>query len=148
MVAVFIVQLLSHARFSATTWTAAHQAPLSSATSQSLLKLVSIESAILSNHLVLGQPLSFCPQSFPASGSFPMSQWQKCWSFNFSISPSNEYSGLISFRIDWFDLLAARGTLKSIFQNNNSKASILWHSAFSMVQLISIHGYSYLQSAL
>ena len=82
---------------------------------------------------------SSCPQSFLASGYFPMSglciRWPKCWSFSFSISPSNEYSGLISFRIDWFDLLAVQGTLKSLLQHHNSKPSILWHSAFFMVQL-------------
>ena len=84
-------------------------------------------------------PFSSCPQSFPSSGSFLKSvlciRWSKFWSFSFSISPSNEYSGLISFRMDWLDLLAAQGTLKSLLQHYSSKASILWHSAFFMVQL-------------
>ena len=84
-------------------------------------------------------PFSSCPQSFPASGSFQMSQlcirWPKYWSFNFSISPSNEHPGLISFRMDWLDLLAVHGTLKSLVQHHSSKASILWHSAFFIVQL-------------
>ena len=83
---------------------------------------------------------SSCPQSFWVSGSFPMSRlftirWPKYWSFSFSIRPSNEYSGLISFRMDWFDLLAVQGILKSLFQHHSSKASILWHSVFFMVQL-------------
>ena len=100
------VKLLSHVRFIATLWTVACQASLSFTISWSLLRIMSIESCplILSNHLILCQPFS-CLQSFPASGSFPM-RWPKYWSFSFSISPSNEYSGLISFRMDWFDLLA------------------------------------------
>ena len=85
-------------------------------------------------------PFSSCLQSFPESGSFPMSQffsirWPKYWSFSFSISPSNEYSGMTSFRMDWFDLLAVQGTLKSLLQHHSSKASILWYSAFFMAQL-------------
>ena len=93
-----------------------------------------------SNHLILCHPFSSCPQSSPASGSFPVSQLftsggQRIGSFSFSISPSNEHSGLISFRTDWFDLLAVQGTLKSLLQHHNSKVSILWHSAFFMVQL-------------
>ena len=80
-------------------------------------------------------PFSSHLQSFPGSGSFPMNQWPKFWRFSFSISPSNEYSGLISFRIDWFDLRAVLGTLKSLFQHHNSKPSILWHSAFFFVEL-------------
>ena len=84
-------------------------------------------------------PFSSCPQSFPASGSFPMSQlcirWPKYWTFSFNISPSNEYSGLISFRMDWLDLLAVQGTLKSLLQHHSSKVSILWRSIFSIVQL-------------
>ena len=88
---------------------------------------------MLPNHVILCQPLSFCPQSFPAIRVFSNEsvlriRWPKCWSFNFSIHISNEYSGLISFRIDWFDLLAAQGTLKSILQNNNSKPSILYRA--------------------
>ena len=90
-----------------------------------------------SNHLTLCRPLSSCPQSFPASGSFPMSQlrWPKYWSFSFNISTSNEHPGLISFRMDWLDLLAVQGTLKSLLQHHSTKASILRHSAFSTVQL-------------
>ena len=93
-----------------------------------------------SNHLILCRPFSSCFQSFPASMSFPMSQFftssgPKYWSFSFSISPSNEYSGLISFRMDWLDLLAVQGTLKSLLQHHSSKESVLWHSAFFMVQL-------------
>ena len=104
-------------------WTAARQASLSITNFRSLLKLLSIESVMPSNQLIL------C-QSFPASGSFPMStlhfRWPKYWSFSFNISPSNEYSGLISFRIDWFDLLAVQRTLKSLLQHHSAKASVLW----------------------
>ena len=97
-----------------------------------------IESVIPSNRLILCHPFSFCLRSFPASGSFLVSQffrWPKYWSFSFSISPSNEYSGLISFRMDWLHLLAVQGTLKSLLQHNSSKASILRRSAFFIVQL-------------
>ena len=115
------------------------QASLSITNSQSLLNFMSIESVTPSNHLILCHPFSWL-QSFPALGSFPVSQFfasgeQKYWSFSFSISPSNVYSGLISFRIDWFDLLAVQGTLKSLLQHHSSEASILWHLAFFMVQL-------------
>ena len=108
--------------------------------SWSLLKFMLIEPMMLSNHLILYIPLLFCLQSFPASQSFPMSQlchmgWPKYWSFSFSNSPFSKYSGLISFRIDWFDLLAVQGTLKSLLQHHSSKASILWCSVFFMVQL-------------
>ena len=120
-------------------WTATHQASLSLTISQILLKLMPIELLLPSNHLILYCPFSSCPQSFPASGSFPLSQlcirWPKDWRFSFSISASNEYSGLISFRIDWFDLLAVKGTLKSLLQHHKLKASILWHSVFFMVLL-------------
>ena len=104
-------------------------------------KLMSIESVMPSNHLILCRPLqSFCLQSFPASGSFSSEsvlciRWPKCWSFSFSISPCNEYLGLISFRIEWLDLLAVQGTLKSLLQHHSSKASILQCSAFFVVQL-------------
>ena len=133
------VRLLSHVRLFATPWTAARQASLSIANSGSLLKLMSIESVLPSSHIILCRPL-LPPSIFPESGSFPMSQFftsgsQKYWSFSFSISPSNEYSGLISFRIDWLDLLAVQGTLKSLLQHHSSKASILSHSAFFIVQL-------------
>ena len=106
---------------------------------QSVLKPMSIESMMPSNHLILCRPLLLCLQSFPASRSFPESalriKWPKCWSFSFRISPSNEYSGLIFFRIDEFDLLTVHGTLRSLLQHHNSKASILLCSAFFMVQL-------------
>ena len=125
---------------SATPWTAACQVPLSSAVSQSLLKFTSFESVMLSNHLMLWQPLQLLPSIFPNIRVFSKEsvlhiRWPKYWSFSFSISPSDEYSGLISFRIDWFDLLAVEGTLKSLLQHHSSKASILRCSAFFIVQL-------------
>ena len=127
--ASIVVQTLSCVRLFGTPWTTAFQASLSITNSQSLLKLRSIESVMPSNHPILCHPFSSCLQSFPASGSFPKSQffpWRpKYWSFSFSISLSNEYSGLIPFRIDWFDLLAVQRTLKSPFQHHSSKASIL-----------------------
>ena len=98
------------------------------------LKLMSIESVMPSKHLIF-RPFPSCLQSFPASGSFLMVRWPKYWSFTFRISPSNEYSGLISFQIDWLDLLVVQGTLKSLLQHPSSRASILWHSAFLIVQL-------------
>ena len=120
-----------------TLWTAACQASLSFTISQSLLKLMSTESMMPSNHLILWCPLLLLPQSFPASGSFPnesaLIRWPRYWSF--SICPSNEYSGLIYFKIDWFDLLAFQETLKSLLQHRSLKASILRSSAFFMVQL-------------
>ena len=135
----FSFSVLSDFFFFVTPRMAACQASLSFTISQSLLKLMRIESVMPSNHLILDCPFSFCSQSFPASGFFPMSQslhrWSKNWSFSFSISPSNEYSKLIFFRIDWLDLLAVQGTLKSLLQHHNSKASILWQSAFFKVQL-------------
>ena len=120
-------------------WTAARQALLSSTISQSLLKFMSIESMMLSNHLILWCSL-LLPSVFPniqvfSSESTHRITWPKYWSFGFSISPCNEYSGLISFRIDWFDLLAVQGTLRNLLQHHNSKASILWCLAFFMVQL-------------
>ena len=119
MATVNSVQLLSYVQLFATLWTAARQASLAITNSQSLLKLMSIELVMPSNHLSLCCPLLLLPQTFPASGSFQMSQFfisggQIYWSFSFSISPSSEYSGLISFRIDWFDLLAVQGTLKKL----------------------------------
>ena len=134
------VQLLSHVRLFETPWTAAHQASLSITNSQSLLKLMSIESVMLSNHLILCHPFLLLPLIFGSIRVFSnesvfRSRWPKYWSFSFSISPSNEYSGLISFRIDWLDLLADQGTLKSLLQHHSSKASILWCSAFFIVQL-------------
>ena len=106
----------------------------------SLLKLMSIESVIPSNHLILCQPLLSPPSIFPRVRDFSNEsvlriRWPKYWSFSFSISPCNEHPGLISFRIDWLDLLEAQGTLKSLLQHHSSKASILWHSAFFIVQL-------------
>ena len=120
-------------------WTAAHQASLSFTISQNLLTFKSIESVMLSNHLILCHPL-LLPSIFPSIMVFPSElavcmRWAKYWSFSFSISPFNEYSRLISFRIDWCDLLAVQGTLKSLFQHHSSKASILQCSAFFMVQL-------------
>ena len=134
------VQSLSHVWLFATPWTAAFQASLSITNSQSLLKLMSIESVMPSNHLILYHPLLLLPSIFPSIRVFSNEsvlriRWPKYWSFSFSISPSNEYSGLISFRMDWLDLLAAQGTLKSLLQHHNSKAFILWHLAFFMVQL-------------
>ena len=130
----------------ATPWTAAHQAYLYITNSRSLLKLVSIESVMPSNHLILCHPLLLQPSIFPSIMAFSSEsvlhiRWPKYWSFSFSISPSNEYSGLISFRTDWFDLLAVQGTLKSLLQHHSSKASILQCSAFFTVQLLSVHDY-------
>ena len=127
-----------------TPWTATHQASLSITISQSLLKLMSIESVVPSNHFILCHPLLFLPSIFPSIRVFSNEstlhiRWPKYWSFSFSISPSNEYSLLISFNIDWFDLLAVQGTLKSLLQHHNSKISILWCSAFFMVQLLHLH---------
>ena len=134
------IQLLGHFWLSATPWTAANQATLSIINSWSLLKLMSIESVMPSNHLILCHPLLLPSSIFPSIRVFSNEpvlcfRWPKYWSFSFSISPSNEYSGLISFRMDWFDLLAVQGTLKSLLQHHSSKASILWRSAFFMVQL-------------
>ena len=134
------VQSLSCVQLFATPWTAACQASLSVTNSWSLLKPMSTESVMPSNHLVLCHPLFLLPSIFPSIRVFSNEsvlriRWPKYWNFSFRISPSNEYSGLISFRIDWFDLLAVQGTLKCLLQHHNSKASILWHSAFFMVQL-------------
>ena len=138
---------LSHVWLFATPWTAARQASLSITNSQSLLKLMSIESVMPSNHLILCRPLLFLPSIFSSIRVFSNEsvlhiRWPKYWSFSFSISPSNEYSGLISFRMGWFDLLAVQGTLKSLLHHHSSKASILWCSVFFMVQLsTSVHDY-------
>ena len=123
-----------------TTWTAARQASLSITKSQSLLKLMSIESVMTSNHLILHPPLLLLPSTIPSIKVFSNEsifhiRWPKYWSFSFSISPSNEYSGLISFRMDWLDLLAVQRTLRSLFQHHSLKASILWCSAFFIIQL-------------
>ena len=134
------VQSLSHGRLIVTPWTAAHQVSLSVTNSRSLLKLMCIESVMPSNYLILCHPLLLLPSIYPRIKVFSNEsvlhiRWPKYQSFRFSISPSNEYSRLISFRIDWFDLVAVQGTLKSLLQHHSSKASILQHSAFFMVQL-------------
>ena len=134
------VQLLSCILLFVTPWTAARQAPLSFTISQSLLKFMFIESVMSSNHLILCLPLLLPTSIFPSVRVFSNEsvlhiRWPKYWSFSFSISPSNEHSGLISFRMDWLDLLAVQGTLKSLLQHYSSNASILWRSAFLMVQL-------------
>ena len=137
---IVVVQSLSQVPLHVTTWTAAHQAFLSFTISQSLLKLMCIELMIPSNHLSLCHPLLFLPSIFPSIRDFSSEwalgiRWPKDWSFNFSTSPSNEYSQLISFRFDWLDLHTVQGSLKSLLQHHRSKASILWHLAFFMVQL-------------
>ena len=134
------VQSLSHVQLFATPWTATHQASLSITNSQSILILMSIELVMPSNHLILYRPLLLPPSIFPSirvfsSESVLSIRWPKYWSFSFSISLPNEHPGLISFRVDWLDLLAVQGTLKSLFQYHSSKASILWCSAFFIVQL-------------
>ena len=144
IVSVSSVQLLSRVRLFVTPWIAACQASLSITNSRSSLKLMSIESVMPSNHLILCCPLLLLPSIFPTIRVFSNEsvlhiRWTKFWNFSFNISPSNEYSGLISFRIYWLDLLAVQGTLKSLLQHHSSKASILRHSAFFTVQLTSIH---------
>ena len=134
------VQLLSHVWLFATLWNGARQASLSIASSQSLPKLMSVESVLPSNHLILCHPLLLLLSIFPrirvfSNESFLHIRWPKYWSFSFNFSPSNEQSGLISFRKDWLDILAVQGTLKSLLQHHSSKASILQCSAFFMVQL-------------
>ena len=136
----FSVQSLSLVWLFATPWIAAHQASLSITNSQSLLKLMSIESVISSSHLILCHPLLLLPPIPPSIRAFSNEstlcmRWPKYWSFSFSIIPSKEHPGLISFRMDWLDLLAVQGTLKSLFQHRSSKASILQRSAFFTVQL-------------
>ena len=138
------VQLLSHVQLFATLWTTTHQDSLSITNSRNLLNLMSIESVMPSNHLILCRPRLLLPSIFPSISVFSNEsalciRWPKYWSF--SISPSNEYSGLISFRIDWFDLFAVQEILRSLLQHHGSKASIPRHSAFFMVQLISICDY-------
>ena len=133
-------QSLSHVGLFATPWTAASQASLSVTNSWSLLKLMSIVLVMPSNHLILCCPLLLLPSIFPSIRVFSNElvlriRWPNYWNFSFSISPSNEYSGLISFGMDWVDLLAVQGTLKNLLQHDSSKALILRHSAFFMVQL-------------
>ena len=132
------VHSLSQIQLFVTPGTAACQASLSMTNSQSLLRLMSIESVMPSNHLILCHPLLLLPSMFSSIRVFSNEtvlpiRWPKYWSFSFAISPSNEYSGLISFRMDWLDLLAVQGTLKSLLQHHSLKESILWHSAFFMV---------------
>ena len=134
------VQSFSRVQLFETPWTAACQGSLSIINSWSLLKLISIESVMPFNHFNFCHPLLLLPSIFPSIRVFSNEStsyiwWPKDWTFSFSISPSNEYSGLISFRIDWFDLLADQGTLKSLLQHHSTKASILQYSAFFTVQL-------------
>ena len=134
------VQSLSHVQLFVTPWTTAFQGSLSITNSQSLPKIMSIKSVMPSNHLILCHPLLCLPSIFSSirvlsSESALRIRWAKYWSFSFNISPSNEHSGLISFRMDWLDLHALQGTLKSLLQHHSSKASILWCSAFFTVQL-------------
>ena len=131
---------LSHIQLFVTPWTAARQASLSSTNSWSFLNLMFIKSVMPSNHLIVCRPLLLSPSIFPSIKIFPNEsvlciRWPKYWSLSFILSPSNEYSGLISFRIDRLDLLAVQGTLESLLQHHSSKASILQHSAFFLVQL-------------
>ena len=132
--------MLSHVRLCETPWTAAHQASLSITNSRSLLKLMSIELVMPSNHVILCRPLLLLPSIFPrirvfSNNSVLRIKWPKYWSFSFNISLSNEHPGQISFRMDWLDLLAVQGTLKSLLQHHSSKASIFQCSAFFIVQL-------------
>ena len=141
---VAVVQSLSRVWLFVNPWTAMCQASLLFTISLSLLKLMSIESMMPSNHLILCHPLLLLPSVFPSIRVFSNEsvlciRWPKYWSFSFSISPSNESLGLISFRMDWLDLLAVQGTLKSLLQQHSSKASILWHSALFMVQLTHLY---------
>ena len=152
------VQLLSRVQLFATPWIAARQASLAITNSWSSLRLMSIESVMSSSHLILCCPLLLLPPTPPRIRVFSNEsalhiRWPKYWSFSFSISPSNEYPGLISFRMDWLELLAVQGMLKSLLQHHSSKASILWCSAFFTVQLSHpymttgcIHIYMYIYS--
>ena len=138
------VQLLSHVQLFATPWLAGCQASLSITNFRSSPKLISIESVMPSSHLILCCPLLLLPPVPPSIRVFSKEsvlhiRWPKYWSFSFSINPFNEYSGLISFRIDWFDLLAVQGTLKSFPQHHSLKTSILWCSAFFIIQLTSVY---------
>ena len=137
---VLVIQLLSRVQFFMTPWTTALQASLKFTISQSLFTLMSIELVMPSNHLILCRPLLLLPSNFPSIRIFSSEsalciRWPEYWSFSFSISPCSEYSKLISFRIDWFDLLAVQGTLNSLLQHHNLKASVLQHSSFFLVQL-------------
>ena len=134
----------SRVQLFATPWTAARQASLSITNSWSLLRLMSIESVMPSNHLILCHPLLLLLSIFPSIRVFSNEsvvciRWPKYWNFSFSISPSNEHPGLISFRIDCLNLLVVQGTLKSLLQHHSSKASILWHSSFFIVQIFPLN---------
>ena len=140
LVSILVVQSLSHIWLFVTPWTAAHEASLSITISWSLLKLMTIELVMPSNHFIFYHPLLLPSSTLPSIRVFSNElalciRWPKYWSFSFSIGPSNEYSGLISFIMDWLDLLAVHGTLKSLLQHHRTKTSILWCSAFYMVQL-------------
>ena len=144
-IVVIVVQSPSRVWIFATPWSAEHQAALS-LPSPELLKIMSTASLMPSSHLILCHPPLLLPSIFPGIKDFPKEssvciRWAKYWSFSCSISPSNEYSGLISLKIDWFDLLAVQGTFKSLLQHHSSKASILWRSAFLMVQLYGTYFY-------
>ena len=137
---IISVQSLGHVRFFVTPWTVALQASQSIINSQSLLRLMTIESVMPSNHLILCHPILLLPSIFPSIRVFSTEsvlhiRWPKYWSFSLSINPSNICSGLVSFRSAWFDLFTGQGTLKSLFQHHISKGPIFWHSAFYMVQL-------------
>ena len=139
-----LVLSLSHVRLFVTPWTAVRQASLSITNSRSPPKPMSIVSVMPSNHLILCHPLLLLPSIFPSIRVFSNEsalriRWPKYWSFSFNISPSNEHSGLISFRMDWLDFLAVQGALRSLLQHHSSKASILWRSAFYTVQLSHPH---------
>ena len=139
-VVVVVVQLPSRVQFFETPWTVPYQAPLSSTIPQSLLKFMSTESMMLSNNLILCHPLLLLPSISPSISILSNEpalriRWPKYWSFSFSMSPSNEYSGLISFRVDWVDLLAVEGTLQGLLRHRSSKAPVLQSSAFFIVQL-------------
>ena len=139
-------QSLSCVQLFVTPWTAAHQASLSITNSQGSLKLMSIELVMPSNHLILCRPRLLLPSIFPSIRVFSNEsalhiRWPKYWSFSFSISPSSEHPELISFRMDWLDLLVVQGTLQSVLQHRGSKASVVWRSAFFTVQLSHIHDY-------
>ena len=145
--------MLSHVQLLATPPTAAHQASLSITKSWSLFKFMSVESVMPSNHHILCCLLLILPSILPSIRVFSNEsalriRWPRCWSFSFSISPSSEYSGLISFRIDWLDLLAVQGTLKSLLQHHSSKASILRHSAFFKPIPVLLPGKSHGQRSL
>ena len=138
---IFTLSSVTQSCLFVTPWTAACQASLSMTNPRSLVKLMSIESVMPSNHLILCCPLLLLPSVIPTIRVFSNEsalhiRWPKYWSFSFNISPSNEHSGLIFFRMDWLDLLAVQGTLKSLIQHHNSKASVLQHSAFFIVQLL------------